>query len=220
LFAYLFQESETNRPDPLSKDERGEGSHDVDRNLVMATRSGNRHAFEALVRKYQDRMMNVAFRMTGDYDEACETVQDTFLAAYKAIGKFRGDSAFSTWLYSICVNHARNRITLRQRRAFHEIGITDDGDPESGDAVEHTPPDPRGTAIEQLERKALQEKVQTCIDDLSQEQREVLVLRDIEGFSYEEIGTMLALPEGTIKSRLFRARDSFRISFKKFLGDY
>jgi RNA polymerase sigma-70 factor, ECF subfamily len=220
FFASLFRTFETNQHDSLSKEKEEGLSSVTDKGLVLAARKGDHHAFEVLVRRYQDRMMNVAFRMTGDYDDACETVQDTFLAAYKAIGKFRGDSAFSTWLYSICVNHARNRISQRQRRAFRETGISDDGDPENGDATAPTPPDPHSTAIEQLERKALQERVQKCIDGLSQDQREVLVLRDIEGFSYEEIGAMLALPEGTIKSRLFRARDGFRISFKKFLGDY
>jgi RNA polymerase sigma-70 factor, ECF subfamily len=205
----------------LSKEEGGKNSSsDGDQELVSASRNGDRRAFEALVRKHQSRMMNIAFRMTGDYDEACETVQEAFLAAYRGIKKFRSEAMFSTWLYSICVNHAKNCVGRRQRRATHEVHAVEDECGRFDDALQHEPADPHSSVVEQLERKALQDKVQKCIDELSQEQKEILVLRDVEGFSYEEIGAMLALPEGTIKSRLFRARDNFRIGFKEFLGDY
>ncbi len=217
---------ETNRADTVSKEEeRKDGAADEDRELVSASRDGDRGAFERLVRRHQGRMMNIAFRMTGDYEEACETVQDTFLSAYRSIKKFRGDAKFSTWLYGICINHAKTRVGQRGRRSVFEVTSADleredcnDAPARPGSTFE--PTDLHASAVEQLERKALQERIQRCISDLDPEQREVVVLRDIEGFSYEEIVAMLHLPEGTVKSRLFRARDALRVSLKRFIGDY
>jgi RNA polymerase sigma-70 factor, ECF subfamily len=192
---------------------------DEDRDMVSASRNGDVDAFGVLVGKYQKRAFNMAFRMIGDYDAACEIVQDTFLSAFTAIRQFRGEAKFSTWLYGICVNQARNRLKKQRVRALRETAGLDDL-PDTGDGAE-----PREQASgdrpvdEQVVRKELQERVQRSINGLEQEYREVLVLRDIQGFSYEEIQAILNLPDGTVKSRLFRARDALRQSLKSIVGD-
>jgi RNA polymerase sigma-70 factor, ECF subfamily len=213
---------ETNPYELLSHKEGDKKDRGVDEDgqLVSACRDGDTDAFEHLVRKYQTRMINIAFRMTGDYDDACEVVQETFLSTYRSIRKFRGDAKFSTWLYGICLNHARNRLGQVTRRSHHEVQSLDDpiDNPDGPEAFEPATRDP--SVLDRLERKELQEKVQECIDSLEERYREVLVLRDIEGFSYEEIADILKIPDGTIKSRLFRARDTLRKGLKTAIGDY
>jgi RNA polymerase sigma-70 factor (ECF subfamily) len=197
-------------------------SHDSgdDRRLVAACQKGDVEAFGILVERYQKKMLNVAWRMIGDYDAACETVQETFLAAYRAIGKFRGDAEFSTWLYEICLNRAKNR--LKQEKALSSRRGPSLDDPvamgEGGNLRRETSGgDP--LPDEQFEKKEIQGKVQGCIQALDAEYREVLILRDIQGMSYEEIGGILHLPEGTVKSRLFRARDALKDRLKKVFGE-
>lgn len=191
-----------------------------DERLVAACRRGDVEAFGRLVEKYQKKMLNVAWRMIGDYEAACETVQETFLAAYRHIGKFRGDAGFSTWLYEICLNQAKNRLkkekSLSSRRgpSLDDPAAMGEGGDLGREAFGGGPlPD------EQLERKEIQDKVQACIGALDKEYREVLILRDIQGMSYEEIGGILRLPEGTVKSRLFRARDALKDRLKKVFGE-
>jgi RNA polymerase sigma-70 factor (ECF subfamily) len=213
---------ETNPCCALSYEEenkRGQGD-DEDAPLVSSAQDGDTKAFEGLVRKYQNRTMNIAFRMTGDYEDACEIVQETFLSAFKAIGKFRGEARFSTWIYGICLNHARNRLKQKRGRARHEAYSLDDppkdGEGDASRVVRSAEP----SIVDQLERKELQNKIQMCIQALDEQYREVLVLRDVEGFAYEEIHNLLGIPEGTIKSRLFRARDALRTNLKRLIGDY
>jgi RNA polymerase sigma-70 factor (ECF subfamily) len=220
-FLFFLSASETFTSHRLSNGEEDQkGIQDDDLEVVMASRDGDMAAFEILVRKHQNRMMNIAFRMTGDYEDAAETVQEAFLAAYRSIKKFRGEAKFSTWLYGICVNHAKNRSCQKQRRSFHEVVSLDDDRHDLDGSPAFQPADPHPSILEELERKALQEKVQKSINKLDQEHKQVLILRDIEGFSYEEISEMLHLPQGTVKSRLFRARDTLKTSLKGFIGDY
>lgn len=192
---------------------------DEDHDLVTACQKGDADAFGVLVAKYQKKAFNIAFRMMGDYDETADTVQEAFLSAFRSIKKFRGEAKFSTWLYGICVNQARNRLKQARRRSLHE-GTSIDEPIETEDgchvlepADDDPPPD------EQLRVKDLQDTVQECIGRLGEEFREVLVLRDIHGFSYEEIRDILDIPDGTVKSRLFRARDVLRDSLKGKIGD-
>jgi RNA polymerase sigma-70 factor, ECF subfamily len=221
VFSFFFKSHETNQEERLSKEvEEPSGAFDEDHHLVIESQKGNNDAFEKLVKKHQARMMNIAFRMTGNYDDACETVQEAFLSAYRSINKFRGEARFSTWLYGICVNHGKNRINRNQRKSFHETVSLDDDSRNNDGLFVLEPADFRPTAEEALERRELQEKVQMFIDRLEPGQKEVLVLRDIEGFSYEEICDMLKLPEGTVKSRLFRARDAIKKSLNGSRGDY
>lgn len=199
--------------------EKKQTIRDEDYEFVSLCKKGEVDAFEVLVRKHQKRMLNIAYRMMGDYDEACEIVQDAFVSAYRGIKNFKGRSKFSTWLYTIVMNLAKNRLKQLKTQRNHEKYSIDDPlltnegeihvDPASGD------PSP----LERLEKKDIQHKVQGCIDSLEHEFREVIVLRDIQGFSYDEISNVLEVPEGTVKSRLFRARDAVKDCLKRVIGD-
>jgi RNA polymerase sigma-70 factor (ECF subfamily) len=164
-------------------------------------------------------MLNIAYRMIGDYDEACDVVQEAFLSAYRAIGKFRGDARFSTWLCGIVLNHSRSHMTQKAARSRREAGSLDDPVKSKDGSFLNEPRSQEESIVERLEKRELEAKVQECIGFLDGEQREVLVLRDIQGFSYEEIGDLLKLPEGTVKSRLFRARNALKDGLFRVLGD-
>lgn len=191
---------------------------DDDNHYVALCQRGDTNAFQVLVERYQKKMLNIAYRITGDYEEACETVQEAFLSAFKAIKKFRGEAAFSTWLTGITMNHARNRLKKIRSHSHHEgVSIDDPIGIETGQ-IFYDHPSREEPIIEQLEKKELQAKVQECIGTLDDEFREVLVLRDIQEFSYDEIHAILNIPEGTIKSRLFRAREALKNCLKKVIG--
>ena len=192
---------------------------DDDNHYVALCQRGDTNAFQVLVERYQKKMLNIAYRITGDYEEACETVQEAFLSAFKAIKKFRGEAAFSTWLTGITMNHARNRLKKIRSHSHHEgVSIDDPIGTETGQ-IFYDHPSQEEPIIEQLEKKELQAKVQECIGTLDDEFREVLVLRDMQEFSYDEIHAILNIPEGTIKSRLFRAREALKNCLKKVIGD-
>jgi RNA polymerase sigma-70 factor (ECF subfamily) len=192
---------------------------DEDAALVAAWRRGEISSFEALVRKYQKRMLNIAFRITDDYEDACEVTQDAFFAAYKGIDSFRGAARFSTWLTSITLNLSRNRhqqVQAKRRKEVHSY----DG-PTGGENPAFVPerPAPGPSALEQLERRVVHERLLQCIKALSVEFREAIVLRDLQDYSYGEICAILNIREGTIKSRLFRARDMVKDCLKRGLGE-
>lgn len=187
---------------------------DDDADLVAACKRGELAAFEMLVRKHQRRMLNIALRIIGSYEDACEVVQDAFVAAHGGIGSFRGVARFSTWLTSITVNQARNRLQqLNSRRHREPVSLNAPG------SLELDPPSPEPSAHERLEQCDVRRQVQECIGALPVDSREVLVLRDMEEFSYEEIGVMLRLAAGTVKSRLFRAREAIKDCLKRVLGE-
>ena len=175
--------------------------------LLYRCKEKDIEAFEVLVRRYQKQMLNIAYRMIGDYDEACEVVQDAFLSAYKNIRRFKGKAKFSTWLCTIVLNLSKNR--LRQLRTWSDKKQL------SNDPLPLQTASPQ----EDLERREIQRKVQECIGLLDLEFREVIILRDIQGLSYEEISEALKIPGGTVKSRLFRAREALRDCLKKAMGD-
>ncbi|MBL0313309.1 MAG: sigma-70 family RNA polymerase sigma factor [Holophagaceae bacterium] len=197
-----------------------EESEDVE--LVSACQSGDsesrERAFECLVRRHQKPMLNLAYRVVGDYDEACEVVQDAFLAAYKNMGTFRGEARFSTWLTTITLNHARNGLVRIKARRSHEAYSldaalkTDEGD------LRQDPPSQSPSALDQMEEAGVRQKIKSCIDALPRDFREVLVLRDLQEHSYQEIGVMLQVREGTVKSRLFRAREGIKDCLKRARG--
>jgi RNA polymerase sigma-70 factor, ECF subfamily len=203
------------------KDEKDRIPADDDTEFVSRCQRGDIDAFEVLVTRHQKKMLNIVYRITGDYDDACEVVQESFLSAYRAIRKFRGDAKFSTWLTGITVNHAKTRLKQTQSRSYHEVVSLDDPVETESGQITLDPPSREASAIEQLEQKEVQEKVQECIGGLDKDQRAVLVLRDIEEFSYDEIGRILKIPDGTVKSRLSRARDALKdcLKMKKVIGD-
>ena len=190
---------------------------DQDDRLVELCRKGDIKAFEILVEKHQKKMINIAYRMIGDYEEASDVVQEAFLSAYKGIGKFRGEARFSTWLYRIVINESRNRRKqMRNRRRWEGPSLDDPIETEDGQ-LRNDPPSSDPSVLEQIEQKEVRAKVQGCINGLDDEYREALVLRDIQGFSYDEIGDILKIPVGTVKSRLFRARNGLKDCLKKVL---
>jgi RNA polymerase sigma-70 factor (ECF subfamily) len=199
--------------------EKNQTIRDEDHEFVSLCKKGDVDAFEALVKKHQKRMFNIAYRMMGNYEEASEIVQDALVAAYRGIKNFKAKAKFSTWLYTIVINLSKNRLKQvraqlhRERYSIDNPVLTNEGQ------IHGEPASSEPSALETLEKRDIQQKVQACINSLDDEFREVLVLRDIQGFSYDEIGDVLKVPEGTVKSRLFRAREAVKDCLKKVIGD-
>jgi RNA polymerase sigma-70 factor (ECF subfamily) len=192
---------------------------DDDAGFVARCRQGDTEAFTHLVRRHQKKMLNIAYRMIGDYDEACDVVQEAFLSAFRAIKKFRGEARFSTWLCGIVLNHSRTHLKQKGARSRREGTSLDDPNKLENGTISSGYCSQEESVVERIEKRELEAKVQECIGSLDGEQREVLVLRDIQGFSYEEIGLTLKLPQGTVRSRLFRARNELKDSLSKVIGD-
>ena len=192
---------------------------DEDAKLVCFCKKGNVDAFEELVKKHQKKMLNISYRMIGNYEDACEIVQDAFISAYKAIRHFEERARFSTWLYTIVINLSRNRLNQLKIQGSREAFSMDDPiSTDSGELVVELASS-ESSVIENLEKRELQQKVQKCIDSLDSEFKEIIILRDVQEFSYDEISDMLSIPDGTVKSRLFRAREMLRDHLKRVMGD-
>ncbi len=191
---------------------------DADAALVAEARNGDLSAFEALVIRHQKRMLNIAFRIVGEYDDACEVTQDAFVSACRNLQGFRQEAKFSTWLTAITVNLSKNRLKrMKVQRARVPYSLdaprrTDDGE------VMPDPPSGEPLVLDRLEQRDMQKTVQDCIKGLEPEFREALVLRDLQDLSYEEIGAVLRTASGTVKSRIFRARESVKECLKKAMG--
>jgi RNA polymerase sigma-70 factor (ECF subfamily) len=192
---------------------------DNDAEAVALSQAGDLNAFELLVNRHQKRILNIAFRLTGDYDDACEVVQDAFLSAHKNIKTFRGDSKFTTWLTTITLNLAKNRLKQMKSRESHVAFSLDDPIQTDDGQMTMDPPSKEPSVLDQMVKRDLRTQVQECIKKLGHAFREVLVLRDMQEFSYEEIGSMLKMREGTVKSRLFRARDMVKDCLKSVMGE-
>jgi RNA polymerase sigma-70 factor, ECF subfamily len=199
--------------------EKRQISPDDDHDLILRCRKGELDAFESLVIKHQKKMLNVAFRIVGNYEDACEVVQDAFFSAYNGIQRFEGRSSFSTWLCTIVINTSRNRLQQIKTASRHLQFSLDDPVATEDGSVRIEPASDCPSALEQLENKDLRRQVQRCIDALEGEFREVLVLRDIQGFSYDEISDIIKVAQGTVKSRIFRARETMKECLKKVIGD-
>src|SRR5689334_6459239 len=168
--------------------------------LVERLKQRDEAAFNAFVLRYQDRVFRVVLRMLGDRAEAEDLAQEVFISIFKAIESFRGDSQLSTWVYRVAANHCRNRLKYLARRRRQ---LTDDFDEESA-AAAHGPstPDRQGTPDRLLEARQTEQLLEEGLSKLDDEQRELVVLREVEHLSYEEIMAITGLPEGTVKSRL------------------
>ncbi|SKA13729.1 RNA polymerase sigma-70 factor, ECF subfamily [Trichlorobacter thiogenes] len=176
--------------------------------LLAACRKGDTAAFEQLVLRYQRGLYNVAFRISSNEADAADIVQETFLAAWRKIKEFRGEAKLSTWLTSIAVNQARTRWQQNRQKQGREESLDSSDETGQGRPLQVASDQP--SAMEQLERSQLRELLERCIKALDQGFREVLVLRDMREMPYDEVGQALGLREGTVKSRLFRARESVR----------
>ena len=216
-----MHENGTNIPIKLSQGTEGISTpaRDDDAEPVSLSQQGDLRAFEGLVIKHQKRMLNIAFRIVGDYEDACEVVQDAFVAAYKNIRTFRGQAKFSTWLTSIIVNLSKNRLKQVRSRQGHEAFSLNDPIQRSDGEMTVDPPSKDLSVLDRMEKRDVQARVQECIKALDPDFREVLVLRDLQEFSYEEIAEMLKVRGGTVKSRLFRAREMVKDCLKRSLGE-
>lgn len=175
-----------------------------DASLVERARKGDMQAFGSLVAKYQERVLNVVHRLCGRWAEAEELAQETFLKALERIGQFRGSSGFYTWLFRIAVNLTISRRRRGGRVKFHPL---DGGQGDSDMSLRDTLSDPGQVDPGQQAADAdVHRVVMKCLDELDEEFRCVVVLRDIEEMNYEQISDVLDIPVGTVKSRLYRAR--------------
>lgn len=185
---------------------------DDDTRLVHASLSGNGEAFSELVKKYERMIYNTSYQILGNADDAFDVSQETFIKAYKSLGAFRGDSKFSTWLYKICQNAAKDY--LRSKSRHRTVSLTAYGDDDTKEIQLDIPDeDPSNQPGSSLEREESRKAVREAISQLSEDHKSVIVLRDIEGYSYDEISEILNLEIGTVKSRLNRAR----LAIKDFL---
>jgi RNA polymerase sigma-70 factor, ECF subfamily len=190
---------------------------DPDKELIAQFLAGEEVAFNRLVLSYQNRVYGLCYRLMGNLDEAEEVAQEIFITIYKSLKDFRGDSRFSTWLYRITVNHCKNRQKYLGRRGYYQSESYDQPlESEDGDIARQLPSEDMG-ALEQMEQKEVQKLVQDKIEELDDEHKEVILLRDMEGLSYEEIADILGLREGTVKSRIHRARLELKEKLEKEL---
>lgn len=192
---------------------------DEDLQYVILCQKGDAEAFGVLVERHQKKMLNIAFRMLGNYDEACDVTQEAFLAAYKSIKKFKAEAKYSTWLHRIVVNYCKNRLKqLRGTTRYENFSLNDFGEAKAEEIWNQLSANDVNPGME-MEKRERDARVQQCITSLDEEYREVVVLRDIQGLTYEEIRDILQIPDGTVKSRLSRARSALKDCLTKFIGD-
>ncbi|MGC8659472.1 MAG: sigma-70 family RNA polymerase sigma factor [Desulfomonilaceae bacterium] len=192
-------------------------NNDEDEELVRRCAGGDREAFNDLVLKYQKKVFSVAYRFVGDAEEANDLAQEIFTAAYQNLKSFRGDSKFSTWLFQIATNRGKNRFKYLKRRGFFMNKGSSENDDE-GDPGNRSLPDQTANPEELLSGNQIRKAVIEAINELEPDHKEIVILRDIEGLSYDEIARILNLPEGTTKSRLHRARMVVKEKLKKVLS--
>lgn len=166
--------------------------------LIRLAASGGRDAFSALMERYEQRVYHQALRLVGNPEDAADVTQEVFFKAWRGLPRFQGDSAFSTWLYRLA-NNAAIDLLRREKKRRGDAALDDP-------AVPALSPDPSPTPQQALEAKELRQAVADGLARLSGEHRRVLVLRELNGLSYEQIGQILGLPAGTVKSRIARAR--------------
>lgn len=185
----------------------------VDQELVERVQKGDKRAFDVLIRKYQHKIVKLISRYIRDPDESLDVAQETFIKAYRALANFRGDSAFYTWLYRIAINTAKNHLVSLGRRP-------PDVDIDAEDAV-HVDALAALREIDTPEHMALKDEIEQtifrAIDELPEDLRTAITLRELEGLSYEEIAEAMGCPIGTVRSRIFRAREAIDAKLKPLI---
>lgn len=174
--------------------------------LVQQAKAGDRNAFAALVSAYEGKIYNLALRYLGNREDAMDASQEVFLRVFRFLPGFQEESGFSTWIYRIAVNVCKDMLVKRNKRNELSLELPDDEDDYRTVEVADERYDPQAI----VEQSDLRESLASAIAELPQQQREMIVLRDIQGLSYEEIGQVLCLESGTVKSRLSRARENLR----------
>lgn len=187
---------------------------EVDHELVERAQGGDKHAFEALVAKYQRKLGRLLSRFIRDHAEVEDVTQEAFIKAYRALPSFRGESAFYTWLYRIGINTAKNYLVAQGRRAptSTEFDADEAESFEDADQLRDI-----NTPESLLQSKQIGQTVNAAVDALPEELRTAIVLREIEGMSYEEIAEAMNCPIGTVRSRIFRAREAVALKLRPLL---
>ena len=179
------------------------GENELDLELVKRVQRGEKAAFDLLVLKYQHRIGAVIGRFVPDYAEAQDIAQESFMRAYRALANFRGDAQFYTWLYRIAVNTAKNHLVAMKRRPPTSDVEVDDAEHFSGGRMQDN-----DTPEHELLREEIAREVSQTVAALPEELRQAITLREVEGLSYEEIAETMDCPIGTVRSRIFRAREA------------
>jgi RNA polymerase sigma-70 factor (ECF subfamily) len=184
------------------------GNRQEDQLLVQSFQQGKEKdaSFEKLVLKYRNRIFNLCYRMLGIYDEADDCAQEVFLKVYLSLGNFRGESSFSTWVYRIAMNACKNKLVTAEYRHRKRTLRLDDPLPTADGEVRIEIKDESSSPALELEKKEKDSLIQGAIEALPEDQRQMVVLRDVEGLSYEEIVRVSGFTMGTVKSKLSRAR--------------
>lgn len=190
------------------------GEREIDQQLVERAQGGDKHAFDLLVSKYQRKVARLLSRFVRDAAEVEDVTQEAFIKAYRALPTFRGDSAFYTWLYRIGINTAKNYLVAQGRRAptSTEFDSEEAETFEEGDQLRDI-----NTPESMLLSKQIGETVNAAMEALPEELRTAIVLREIEGLSYEEIAKVMDCPIGTVRSRIFRAREAVAAKLRPLL---
>lgn len=187
---------------------------DTDEQLVARVQKGDKRAFDLLVLKYQHKVMSLISRYVSDSAEVQDVAQEAFIKAYRAIARFRGDSAFYTWLYRIAANTAKNYLVARGRRPpGSDIDAEDAEFLEMGGALKDI-----DAPEEQLAAEELRGVVEATIKSLPEDLRAALTLREYDGLSYEEIAAVMECPVGTVRSRIFRAREAVDLQVERLMN--
>jgi RNA polymerase sigma-70 factor (ECF subfamily) len=202
-----LQQDET--PGPAS------GVDASDLELVRRAQRGERGAFDLLVLRYQHKVIKLVARLLRDPAEAEDVAQEAFVKAYRALASFRGDSAFYTWLYRIAVNTARNAMASRQRRPLDYEAELTEGEQTAVEARMRHTDTPEATVLSEEIRETVNRAVAALPEDL----RTAIILREVEGLSYEEIAAAMDCPVGTVRSRIFRAREAIDRSLQPLLDE-
>ncbi len=190
---------------------------EVDQKLVERVQRGDKRAFDLLVGKYQRKLARLLSRFVRDQDEIQDVTQEAFIKAYRALPGFRGDSAFYTWLYRIAINTAKNYLMSTGRRADVTSSSIETEDSETLDMAEQLPD--LSTPETELANKQIVNTVNKVVESLPEELRVAITLREMEGLSYEDIAQVMGCPIGTVRSRIFRAREAIATELKPLLDN-
>jgi RNA polymerase sigma-70 factor (ECF subfamily) len=186
----------------------------TDQQLVERVQNGDNKAFDLLVRKYQHKVVSLVSRYVNDHAEALDISQEAFIKAWRALPNFRGDSQFYTWIYRIAVNTAKNYLVSRGRRPTAYASDVDDQEDQTLQGRMKDVDTPEALAL----TDEIRDTVLAAIDALPEDLRTAIVLREIEGMSYDEIAEVMECPIGTVRSRLFRAREAIDTQIKPLMG--
>lgn len=185
----------------------------TDKQLIERVKNGEKAAYDLLVIKYQQRIVNLVSRFVRNQSDALDVTQEAFIKAYRALPNFRGESAFYTWLYRIAVNTAKNHLAVQSRRpSGNNYDVSEIEQIEGADALKE-----QATPESLLLKDELQATVLKAIEDLPEDLKTAIMLREIEGLSYEEIASVMECPIGTVRSRIFRAREAIESEMKPLL---